>query len=203
VVAAALIAGLVADQAFRVGAFGLGASLALAFLALALVFVARAERLESRLLAGAAAVFAAWLSMRASPWLVWPDLAAGLILVGTAASFARRGTLLNIGMAESAAQGFHAMLHWVAGAPWAVRPITAMRAPFASAAPVARGLLIATPVAVVVAALLASRRPCLCILSHCQPRLRPAVGRCLLCACRLACDGRSVAFGCSGTAQQS
>jgi hypothetical protein len=159
VVAAALIAGLVADQAFRVGAFGLGASLALAFLALALVFVARAERLESRLLAGAAAVFAAWLSMRASPWLVWPDLAAGLILVGTAASFARRGTLLNIGMAESAARGFHAMLHWVAGAAWAVRPITAMRAPFASAAPVARGLLITTPVAIVVAALLASADP--------------------------------------------
>jgi hypothetical protein len=159
VVAAALIAGLVTDQALRVGAFGLGISLALAFLALALVFVSRVERLESRLLAGAAAVFAAWLSMRASPWLVWPDLAAGLILVGTAAAFARSGSLLNIGMAESAARALHAVLHWVAGATWAIRPIAAMRAPFASAAPVARGLLIATPVAVVVAALLASADP--------------------------------------------
>jgi Domain of unknown function (DUF4173) len=159
VVGVSLAAGLVTDQALRVGAFGLGASLALAFLALALVFVARAERLESRLLAGAAAVFAAWLSLRASPWLVWPDLAAGLILLGTAASFARRGSLLNIGMAESAARGLHSILHWVAGAAWAVRPITAMRVRFASAAPIARGLLIATPVAVVLAALLASADP--------------------------------------------
>jgi hypothetical protein len=159
VVAAALIAGLVTDQALRVGTFGLGFSLALAFVALALVFVARAERLEARLLAGSAAVFAAWLSMRASPWLVWPDLAAALILVGTAASFVRRGSLLNIGIAEAAARAFQALLHWVAGAAWAIRPITAMRAPFASAAPVARGLLIATPVAVVVAALLASADP--------------------------------------------
>lgn len=159
VVAAALIAGLVTDQSLRVGTFGLGTSLALGFLALALMFVAHAEHLESRLLAGAAAMFAAWLSMRASPWLVWPDLAAGLILVGTAASFARRGSLLNIGMAESAARGFHAMVHWVAGAAWAIKPITAMRAPFASAAPIARGLLIATPVAVVIAVLLASADP--------------------------------------------
>jgi hypothetical protein len=159
VVAAALIAGLVTDQALRVGAFGLGTSVALAFLALALVFVASVERFESRLLAGAAAVFAAWLSVRASPWLVWPDLAAGLILVGSAAAFARRGSLLNIGMAEAAARGFHAMLHWTVGAAWAIRPITAMRGHFASAAPVVRGLLIATPVAVVVAALLASADP--------------------------------------------
>jgi hypothetical protein len=159
VVAAALIAGLVADQALRIGAFGLGASLALAFAAVALVFVARTERLESRLLAGSAAVFAAWLSMRASPWLLWPDLAAGLILVGTAASVAHRGSLLNIGIAESAARAVQAMLHWVGGGAWAIRPIIAMHRPFAAAAPVARGLLIAAPVAVLVAALLASADP--------------------------------------------
>src|SRR5882672_1392081 len=72
VVAAALIVGLVTDQALRVGAFGLGASTVLASAALALVLIARLERLESRLPAAAAVVFGAWLSLRASPWLVWP-----------------------------------------------------------------------------------------------------------------------------------
>jgi hypothetical protein len=159
VVAAALIVGLATDQALRVGVFGLGASLAIAGTALALVLIARLERLESRLLAGGAVVFAAWLSLRASPWLVWPDLAAGLILVGTAASFALRGSLLNMGTAEAASRGIHAMLHSLGGGAWAIRPVTGMRNSFGAAAPVARGLLIATPVAVLLASLLASADP--------------------------------------------
>ena len=159
VVGGVLLAGLFADQALRVGSFGVGASLTIACIALALVFIARVKRLEARLLAGAAAIFGAWLSFRASPWLLWPDLAAGLILVASAASFARRGSLMNTGMAESAARGFHAMLHWLAGGIWAIRPITSRHASFAAAAPVVRGLLIATPIAVLVAGLLASADP--------------------------------------------
>jgi len=120
VVAAVIVAGLAADQSLRVGAFGLGATLALACLALALVLVGRVQRFEARVLAGAAALFAAWLSLRASPWLLWPDLAAGLILLGAAASIAQRGSLLNIGMADASARGFQATLHWVAGGPWAM-----------------------------------------------------------------------------------
>ena len=156
---AALLAGLIADQTLRSGTFGLGASLAVAFIAVALVFVGRLQRLESRLLAGAAAVFAVWLSLRASPWLLWPDLAAGLILLGTAGSIAPLGSLLNMGMAESAARGFHAMLHVLAGLVWVVKPITRMRTSFGAAAPVARGLLIAAPVAALLAGLLASADP--------------------------------------------
>jgi hypothetical protein len=159
VVAAVLLAGLLADQALRVGAFGVGASLTVAWIALALVFVARVQRLEARLMAGAAAVFGAWLSLRASPWLLWPDLAAGLILVASAASFARRGSLMNIGMAESAARSFHSMLNWLAGGVWAIRPIASRHTSLAAAAPVVRGLLIATPVAVLLGGLLASADP--------------------------------------------
>jgi len=159
VIAAVLLVGLLADQALRVGAFGLGASLAVACMALALVFIARMKRLDARLLAGAAAIFGTWLSLRASPWLLWPDLAAGLILLASAASFARRGSLMNTGMAEAAARAFHEMLNWVAGGVWATRPVTRRRTSFAGAAPVARGLLIATPVAVLLAGLLASADP--------------------------------------------
>ena len=159
VVAAVLLAGLVADQALRVGAFGLGTTLTLAWLALALVLIGQIERFESRALAGAAIVFAAWLSMRASPWLLWPDLAAGFVLLGAAASITQRGSVLNMGMADAAARGLQAMLHWISGLSWALRPLTRMRASFAGVAPIARGLLIATPVAVVLAALLASADP--------------------------------------------
>ena len=158
-VAAVIVAGIAADQALRVGAFGLGATLSLACLALALILVGRVQRIEARVLAGAAVVFAAWLSARASPWLLWPDLAAGFILLATAASLAQRGSLLNMGMADAAARSFQAMLHWIAGAPWAMRPLTRMRTSFAGVAPIARGLLIATPVALVLAALLASADP--------------------------------------------
>ena len=159
VVGAALLAGVISDQALRVGAFGVGASLALVTAALCLVFVGRLERLESRLLAGAAAVFAAWLSTRSSPWLLWPDLAAALVLLGIAASFASGGSLLNIGMAESIARGFHALLNGLAGTVWAIKPAVRMRAPLAAAAPIARGLLIAAPIAVLLAGLLAAADP--------------------------------------------
>src|SRR6202521_557020 len=67
--AGALIVGLLADQALRVGTFGMAASLSVALAALALWFAGRLITLESRMLAGAAVVFAAWLTVRASPWL--------------------------------------------------------------------------------------------------------------------------------------
>ena len=158
-VGATLLVGLIADQALRVGSFGVGASLALGCTALAIVFVARLQRLESRLLAGAAVAFAAWLSLRASPWLLWPDLAAGLILLGMAASVAMRGSLLDMGIAESVARGFNAALHGIAGGAFVVRPIARTRTRLAAIAPVARGLLIAIPIAAVLAGLLASADP--------------------------------------------
>jgi hypothetical protein len=128
-------------------------------MALALVYASHVKRLEARVLAGAAVVFAVWLSVRASSWLLWPDLAAGLILLVTTASIAQRGSLMDMGMAEAAARGFHATLHWLAGVAWSFRPLTRMRTSFAGVAPLARGLLIAAPVAAVLAALLASADP--------------------------------------------
>jgi len=158
-VGATLVVGLLADQALRVGAFGVGASLALACTALALVFVARLQRLESRLLAGTAVAFAACLSLRASPWLVWPDVAAGLILLAMAASVAARGSLLDMGIAELVARGFNAALHGMAGGAFVGKPIARTRSRLAAIAPVARGLLIAIPIAAVLAGLLASADP--------------------------------------------
>jgi hypothetical protein len=159
VVASAILVGLFLNQALRVGAFGAAASITLAGAAVALVFAGRLQRLESRLLAAAAVAFAAWLSLRASPWLVWPDLAASVLLLWTAASFSRTGSLFDLGVAEGLARSVHAALHAAVGTVWAARPLAAVRTQLSAIAPVARGLLIAAPVAVVLGALLASADP--------------------------------------------
>lgn len=154
-----LVTGLLADQSLRSGAVGLGACLALACAALVLVFVGRLERLEARVAAAGAVAFAAWLAIRASPWLVWPDVAAALLLLGFASSIAVRGSWFDLGIAEWAARGIHAALHGLGGSAFVIRPVTQTRTRLSAVAPFARGLLIAAPIAVLVAGLLASADP--------------------------------------------
>jgi hypothetical protein len=158
-VGAALIGGLSADQALRVGAVGVGASVTLGFAALLLVFVGGISRLEARLLVAGAAVFGAWLSLRASPWLLVPDIAAALVLLAMAASLAVRGSVLDVGIAESVARAFSGALHWMGGGAYVGRVIVRTSWRLAGIAPVGRGLLIAIPIAAVLAGLLASADP--------------------------------------------
>jgi Domain of unknown function (DUF4173) len=157
--AGALIAGLVADQALRVGTFGLAASLTVAIAALALLVAGRLVTLESRVLAGAAVLFAACLTVRASPWLLWPDLAMSFALLGLAASLAFRGSLLDIGIAEAAARSIHAVVHAAGGAAFAIQPLQRVRSRLRLVAPLVRGLLIAAPIAILLAGLLAAADP--------------------------------------------
>ena len=157
--AAALLIGLVADQALRTGTFGLAASVAIALIALALLVVGRVSTLSARVLAVGGIAFAVWFTLRASPWLLWPDLAASLILLGFSASFAWRGSLADIGVAELAARAVHAALNGLSGSAFVARPLIQARTRLATAAPIARGLLIATPIALVLGLLLAAADP--------------------------------------------
>jgi hypothetical protein len=91
--------------------------------------------------------------------LLWPDVAATFALLCFAASIAVRGSLLDIGIAEVVARSINAALHAVAGSVFLGRPIIRTRTHFAAVAPVARGLLIAIPIAAVLAGLLASADP--------------------------------------------
>jgi Domain of unknown function (DUF4173) len=156
---AAMAVGLVADQALRVATFGLAASLTLALIAVALVFAGRIASFESHLLVGASVLFSAWLTVRASPWLLWPDLAMSFALIGSAASVTSRGSLLDMGIAEAAGRSAHAMVHFVTGAPFAVRPAVQMRNRMGVVAPIARGALIAAPIATLLIVLLAVADP--------------------------------------------
>jgi hypothetical protein len=157
--AGALIVGLIADQALRSGAFGSAASLAVAAGAPILVFTGRLSTLQSRLAAAGAVLFAAWFSARASSWLLWPDLAMSFALLGLAASISVRGSLLDIGVAEAAARSIHALIHAIGGAAYVMRPLVRLRNRVTLLGPVARGLLIATPIAILLAAILASADP--------------------------------------------
>jgi len=157
--ACALVVGLLADQWLRVGTFGLAASLALAITALSLMFAGRLITVESRVLAVCAVLFGAGLMLRASPWLLWPDLAMSLGLLGLAASLSVRGSLMDIGIAELLARSIHGAMHGAAGVTFVLKPVGRVRLRLRVVGPLARGLLIAAPIAVLVAGLLAAADP--------------------------------------------
>jgi hypothetical protein len=158
-VAAALVIGLIADQFLRSGAVGLGASATFGFAAALLIFTGRISRLEPRLLAAAAVLFGTWLSLRASPWLLVPDIAVALALLGIAASLSARGSVLDLGIAEAVARGAQGAVHGIAGVAFIGRPLAHVKPRISGVAPIARGFLIAVPIAAVLAALLASADP--------------------------------------------
>ena len=157
--AAVLLIGLVADQWLRTGRFGIAASLTFFISTFALATFGRIERLEPKILLAAAAVFAGAFALRASPWLLWPDLIAALFLVGAAASLAARGSLFDVGAAEVIARALHGLVHLFGGIGFIGTPVVAVRGRVASVIPVARGVLIAVPIAAVLAVLLASADP--------------------------------------------
>src|SRR5712664_2277337 len=109
-VAGAAAVGLLADQAIR-------------FAAIALQLAGDLRRLESRLLLATAAAFGLWLTARASPWLIGPDIAVVLALLTLAASVAVKGTLMDIGLADVFARGAGAAVNAVAGIGFVSGPI--------------------------------------------------------------------------------
>lgn len=76
-----------------------------------------------------------------------------------AASFSVRGSITNLGFAEALANTAHDLLHWIAGAGFVAKPVSAHLSRMRTLAPVARGLAIVLPLAVLLAVLLASADP--------------------------------------------
>ena len=93
-----------ADQWLRTGTFGLAASLTFLIGAAAVIRIGGLERRESRALVAVAALFACWFTLRASPWLLLPDLLVAISLLGFAASVAVRGSIFDLGVSELAAR---------------------------------------------------------------------------------------------------
>lgn len=158
-VGAVLVVGLVADQWWRTATFGLAATATFVAFAIVLVTTGRTRRLEPLFLTAAAGVFALWFTLRASPWLVWPDLLAALVLLALAATFSARGSISDVGVTELAARAVHACLHVASGPAFVARPVIVSRGRVTRVAPVLRGVLIAAPIAALLAGLLGSADP--------------------------------------------
>src|SRR5579859_2025351 len=158
-VISAVVIGLLVDQALRAGTFGLAAVATIVGASLLIAIVARPARLESWASLALAAVFGCWLALRASPWLLWPDLAVGLALVGLAASFTIRGSMFDVGSAELTARALNAAGHIATGVVFVSKPVVGVRRRLVGIGPLARGVVIAIPICVLLSALLASADP--------------------------------------------
>ena len=157
--AGAALVGVLLDQTLRAPAFGLAASATLVSVATLLAFTGPARRLEPRVLLGVAAGFSLWLFLRASPWLLWPDLAASVLLIGIAASVSARGSIFDVGFTEVAARAANAVAHIAVGIGFLFRPLAAARSRLKLIGPVARGFLIGVPILALLCTLLASADP--------------------------------------------
>jgi hypothetical protein len=158
-VAAAAVA---TDLALRSGAVGLAGALLVAVAAATLLASGRLHTWSARLATAAAPLFGAWLAIRTSPWLVPLDALAAGGLLALGASLARGGSLADLTIPRVALRAVHAGVHAVAAPAFVAEPVRAAHERVGDerrtnlAVRIAGGLLLATPVLVLLGALLAS-----------------------------------------------
>ncbi len=104
-VAFALAVGLVLEIGLRGGADNLIVAAGVLLLVAALLADGRVQRSEARKLALAALAPAAFLAVRASPWLMWSNLALAGALLGAAVLYSRSGSVFDASAGAAAAAG--------------------------------------------------------------------------------------------------
>lgn len=124
IVAGALAAGVLTDQAIRAGVLGLATGLLVACATAVLLASGRLASRESKLLVAAAPAFGVWVAVRTSPWLVPLDLLAALVLLFLGSSLASGGSLTNTTFAGLRARTWHALGHLAVAPAW-TRPLFA------------------------------------------------------------------------------
>jgi hypothetical protein len=149
-----------ADVAGRAGGLGLGGALLFALIAAALLATRPPPTPQGRLLVAAAAVFGLWLFLRTSPWLLVPDVlvAGGLLVLG--ASLGNR-SLLDLTIPQVAARGVQTAAHGLAAPAYVLAAARTLRTRRglvrrARTRAVLRGILLASPVVLILRILLAS-----------------------------------------------
>jgi len=155
-------AAVVSDLALRSGAVGLAGALLVAVAAATLLASGRLHTRSAWLAVTAAPLFGAWLAFRTSPWLVPLDVLAAAGLLALGASLARGGSLADLTIPRVALRAIHAGVHAVAAPAFVAAPIRAAREQVSDdrhtnlTVRVARGLLLAAPVLILLGVLLAS-----------------------------------------------
>jgi hypothetical protein len=162
VLAGVAAAAVATDLAVRSGVAGLTGALLVAVAAAALLASGRLHTRSARLATAAAPVFGVWLAIRASPWLVPLDVLAAGGLLALGASLARGGSLADLTIPQVALRAIHAGVHAVAAPAFVAAPARAVRAQLGDdrraelGVRIARGLLLAAPIVVLLGVLLAS-----------------------------------------------
>jgi hypothetical protein len=152
------------DLAIHSGDIGLAFSASLVVAAGALLVAGRPRNGWSRLLLAAAAVMAPWVTLRASPWLQWPDLIVTIGLLSCAAVLASEGSPFSVSFALVGEWIARLLTNMAYAAAFIAAPLAAAGARLTgdkrpAVKQIGRGLAVAIPVAGVIGFLLASADP--------------------------------------------
>ena len=151
VMRATAVAAVLTDLAVRSGVVGLAGTLLVLAVAGGLLASGRVASAQAAALAGATVPFAAFLSLRMSPWLLPLDILAVAGLLVLAASLARGGSVLDLPLPTLAVRALHALGHGLAAPAFLAAPLERRRP-----AALLRGIGLALPLLVVLGLLLAS-----------------------------------------------
>jgi uncharacterized protein DUF4153 len=160
----AIVTGVLLDLALRSGVAALGAAATVWAIAAVALTVWRVRTPWAIGCFASAAVLAAWLVIRASPWLAQTNLAAISLLLAVGAFLGEGGSPFDLRMSTICGRSLRLLLRlvWVPGwmaLPLAVWPGQVSGRQWSDAAAVARGMAIALPIVVVLGLLLGSADP--------------------------------------------
>ena len=94
---AVAVGGVALDLAVRAGGVGVGTVVLIVLISLGLLAAGQLRNPQARALAAVAPLFGMWFAFRASPWLLIPNIISAVVLQLAAASYARGGSVLDLG----------------------------------------------------------------------------------------------------------
>lgn len=152
-VGAAIAVAVAFDLAVRAAILGVGGALAIGVACLGLAATGRVRDRQSILLLAAVPLFAVWLVLRASGWLIPLNVIASCGLVLLACSLSTGGSLWDVSLPSVAARAMQAITQAVFAPAFLFAGVSRERRRTAG---LVRGIVVAIPVLLVFGALLAS-----------------------------------------------
>lgn len=172
--AGVVVAGIAFDRGVVSGVACVGGAVAAVTAVAVLALSGRLAQTQARLVAAFVPVFAAFLVLRMSPWLLLPDLGAIAALLVVAASFGREGDLFDLTIPGALTRAVHAAVNGLAAPAFVASPLGRAlqrrrrraddRAPLVG--PIVRGALLALPLLLLLGILLASADAVFASLFH-------------------------------------
>ncbi|MDQ1402666.1 MAG: hypothetical protein QOG03_982 [Actinomycetota bacterium] len=162
--AGVVVAGVAFERGLVSGVATTGGALAAVVAVAVLLASGRVVQPQARLVAAFVPIFALFLPLRMSPWLIAPDLCALAALLVVAASFGRDGDLFDVTIPRALTRAMHTAANGLAAPAFVAGPLArALRRRrdqaddrASLAGPMVRGVLLAVPLLLVLGALLAS-----------------------------------------------